>query len=193
LLIEDSIVDEVLPMVLAEVDKMVGGDPRDPGTRIGPLIHPTHFAKVKGLVERAIAGGARVVCGGGPHPDGGLYFLPTILTDVDQRSEIVQTEVFGPVLTLQTWSDEQEMIELANDTIYGLAATVFTSDADRAERITSQLVAGTVWTNCFYVRDLAAPFGGSRQSGVGREGGNWSFDFFCDIKNIATRKGTLTA
>jgi len=193
LLIEESIVDELLPMVLAEVDKMVVGDPRDPGTRIGPLIHPTHFAKVKGLVERAIANGARVVCGGGPHPDGGLYFLPTILTDVDQRSEIVQTEVFGPVLTLQTWSDEQEMIELANDTIYGLAATVFTSDADRAERITSQLVAGTVWTNCFYVRDLAAPFGGSRQSGVGREGGNWSFDFFCDIKNIATRKGTLTA
>jgi acyl-CoA reductase-like NAD-dependent aldehyde dehydrogenase len=193
LLIEESIVDELLPMVLAEVDKMVVGDPRDAGTRIGPLIHPTHFAKVKGLVDRAIAGGARVLCGGGPHPDGGLYFLPTILTDVDQHSEIVQTEVFGPVLTLQTWSDEQEMIALANDTIYGLAATVFTTDADRAERITSQLVAGTVWTNCFYVRDLAAPFGGSRQSGIGREGGNWSFDFFCDIKNIVTRKGTFTA
>ena len=193
LLIEESIVDELLSMVLAEVDKMVVGDPREPGTRVGPLIHPTHFAKVKGLVERAIAGGARVLCGGGPHPDGGLYFLPTILTDVEQRSEIVQTEVFGPVLTLQTWSDEHEMITLANDTIYGLAATVFTTDAERAERITSQLVAGTVWTNCFYVRDLAAPFGGSRQSGIGREGGTWSFDFFCDIKNIATRKGTLTA
>ncbi|MGB8862036.1 MAG: aldehyde dehydrogenase family protein, partial [Ilumatobacteraceae bacterium] len=193
LLIEESILDELLPMVLAEVGKMVVGDPRDASTRIGPLIHPTHFAKVKGLVERAIAGGARVLCGGGPHPDGGLYFLPTILTDVEQDSEIVQTEVFGPVLTLQTWTDEQQMIALANDTIYGLAATVFTTDAERAERITSQLVAGTVWTNCFYVRDLAAPFGGSRQSGVGREGGTWSFDFFCDIKNIATRKGTFTA
>ncbi len=193
LLIEESIVDELLPMVLAEVDKMVVGDPRDPATRIGPLIHPTHFAKVQGLVERAIADGARVLCGGGPHPDGGLYFLPTILTDVDQRSEIVQTEVFGPVLTLQTWTDEQHMIELANDTIYGLAATVFTTDAERAERITSQLVAGTVWTNCFFVRDLASPFGGSRQSGIGREGGTWSFDFFCDVKNIATRTGTFTA
>ena len=134
-----------------------------------------------------------MLCGGGPHPDGGLYFLPTILTDVDQRSEIVQTEVFGPVLTLQTWTDEQHMIELANDTIYGLAATMFTTDAERAERITSQLVAGTVWTNCFFVRDLASPFGGSRQSGIGREGGTWSFDFFCDVKNIATRTGTFTA
>jgi 5-carboxymethyl-2-hydroxymuconic-semialdehyde dehydrogenase len=193
LLIEESIVDELLPMVLAEVDKMVVGDPRDTATRIGPLIHPTHFAKVAGLVERAIAGGARVVCGGGPHPAGSLYFQPTILTDVEQDSEIVQTEVFGPVLTLQTWTNEADMIELANGTAYGLAATVFTSNAERAERITSQLVAGTVWTNCFYIRDLAAPFGGSRQSGIGREGGNWSFDFFCDIKNIATRKGTLAS
>ena len=193
LLIEESIVDELLPMVLAQVDKMVVGDPRDTATRIGPLIHPTHFAKVAGLVERAIAGGARVVCGGGPHPAGSLYFQPTILTDVEQDSEIVQTEVFGPVLTLQTWTNEADMIELANGTAYGLAATVFTSNAERAERITSQLVAGTVWTNCFYIRDLAAPFGGSRQSGIGREGGNWSFDFFCDIKNIATRKGTLAS
>jgi acyl-CoA reductase-like NAD-dependent aldehyde dehydrogenase len=193
LLVEESIVDELLPMVLEQVDALVVGDPRDPATRIGPLIHPSHFAKVAGLVERAIDVGARVVCGGGPHPAGGLYFQPTILTDVAQDSEIVQTEVFGPVLTLQTWTDEDEMIALANGTAYGLAAMVFTSDADRAERITSQLVAGTVWTNCFYIRDLAAPFGGSRQSGIGREGGTWSFDFFCDVKNIATRRGTLTS
>ncbi|CAB4542734.1 MAG: aldehyde dehydrogenase family protein [Actinobacteria bacterium] len=193
LLVEESIVDELLPLVLAAVDELVVGDPRRPETRVGPLIHPSHFAKVQGLVERAVADGARVLCGGGPHPDGGLYFQPTILADVDQRSEIVQTEVFGPVLTLQTWRTEDELISLANDTIYGLAATLFSGDADRAERISSQLVAGTVWVNCFYVRDLAAPFGGSRASGIGREGGTWSFDFFCDVKNIATRRGTFAS
>jgi acyl-CoA reductase-like NAD-dependent aldehyde dehydrogenase len=193
LLVEASVVDELLPLVLAEVDRLVVGDPRSPETRVGPLIHPSHFAKVQGLVERAIAGGARVLCGGAPHAQGGLYFEPTILTDVDQRSEIVQTEVFGPVLTLQTWTGEDELVELANDTVYGLAATLFSGDAARAERIAARLVAGTVWVNCFYVRDLAAPFGGSRQSGIGREGGTWSFDFFCDVKNVATRRGSFSA
>jgi acyl-CoA reductase-like NAD-dependent aldehyde dehydrogenase len=193
LLVEASVVDELLPLVLAEVDRLVVGDPRSPETRVGPLIHPSHLAKVQGLVERAISGGARVLCGGGPHPQGGLYFEPTILTDVDQRSEIVQTEVFGPVLTLQTWTSEDQLVELANDTVYGLAATLFSGDAARAERIATRLVAGTVWVNCFYVRDLAAPFGGSRQSGIGREGGTWSFDFFCDVKNVATRRGSFSA
>jgi acyl-CoA reductase-like NAD-dependent aldehyde dehydrogenase len=191
LLVEESIVDELMDHVVTAVDQMIVGDPRDKGTRIGPLIHPTHAAKVRGLVERAIEGGARPLIGGGPHPHGNLYFQPTILTDVEQDSEIVQTEVFGPVLTLQTWTDEDAMIDMANDTIYGLAAMVFTTDEAKAERIASRIVAGTVWTNCFYVRDLAAPFGGSRQSGVGREGGTWSFDFFCDIKNIATRRGSF--
>lgn len=193
LLVEASALDELLPLVLAEVDKLVVGDPRRPETRVGPLIHPSHFAKVQGLVDRAVAGGARVVCGGGPHPDGGLYFQPTILTDVDQRAEIVQTEVFGPVLTLQTWTDEDELVRMANDTAYGLAATLFSGRPERADRIASQLVAGTVWVNCFFVRDLAAPFGGSRSSGIGREGGTWSFDFFCDVKNVATRRGSFAA
>lgn len=191
LLVEESILDELMEEVVVAVDKMVVGDPRVKGTRIGPLIHPTHAAKVRGLVERAIEAGARPIIGGEPHPQGDLYFQPTILTDVEQDSEIVQTEVFGPVLTLQTWTDENAMIEMANDTIYGLAAMVFTTDAAKAERIASQVVAGTVWTNCFFVRDLAAPFGGSRDSGVGREGGTWSFDFFCDIKNVATRHGSF--
>jgi aminomuconate-semialdehyde/2-hydroxymuconate-6-semialdehyde dehydrogenase len=96
------------------------------------------------------------------------------------------------VLTLQRFSSEPELIELANGTEYGLAAMIFTKDHQKAERVSSQLVAGTVWVNCFYVRDLAAPFGGSRASGVGREGGHWSFDFYCDVKNVVTRKGTFT-
>jgi Aldehyde dehydrogenase family len=124
---------------------------------------------------------------------GGNWFEPTILADVEQSSEIVQQEVFGPVLTLQTFRTEDEAVQLANGTYYGLAATILTGDEARAERVASKLVAGTVWTNCFYVRDLAAPFGGSRKSGVGREGGAWSFDFFCDVKNIAARRGSFTS
>lgn len=121
----------------------------------------------------------------------GLYFAPTLLTDVRQEMEIVQREVFGPVLVWQTFRDEREAIELANGTRYGLAATLFTGDSARAERVSGQVVAGTVWVNCFFVRDLAAPFGGARESGIGREGGTWSFDFFCDVKNVATRKGSF--
>jgi acyl-CoA reductase-like NAD-dependent aldehyde dehydrogenase len=91
--------------------------------------------------------------------------------------------VFGPVLTAQSFADEDEAVELANATDFGLAATVYTGDAERARRISERLVAGTVWVNCFFVRDLNAPFGGSRDSGIGREGGVWSFDFYADVKN----------
>jgi 5-carboxymethyl-2-hydroxymuconic-semialdehyde dehydrogenase len=105
--------------------------------------------------------------------------------------EIVQREVFGPVLTWQTFRGEDELVHLANGTRYGLAAMVFSRSEERAMRIARQLVAGTVWVNCFFVRDLAAPFGGSRDSGIGREGGNWSFDFYCDVKNIAALKGSF--
>jgi 5-carboxymethyl-2-hydroxymuconic-semialdehyde dehydrogenase len=97
--------------------------------------------------------------------------------------EITCDEVFGPVLTLQSFASEDDGVRMANDTEYGLAATVVTGDLERAERVASQLRAGTVWVNCFFVRDLAAPFGGSGRSGIGREGGTWSFDFYCDVKN----------
>ncbi len=193
LLVQDSVADRFADALRDAASKLVVGDPRVEGTNIGPLIHPEHFKRVSGFVERALAAGAKPLVGGKPSELGGNWFEPTILTDVEQSSEIVQQEVFGPVLTLQTFRTEAEVVELANDTDYGLAATLFTSDEARAERIASQLVAGTVWTNCFYVRDLAAPFGGSRRSGVGREGGVWSFDFFCDVKNIAVRRGSFSA
>ena len=120
---------------------------------------------------------------------GALYFAPTMLRGVRQDMEIVQREVFGPVLTWQTFDDEAELIEFANDTSYGLAAMVFTRNEERAVRISERVVAGTVWVNCFFIRDLAAPFGGARNSGIGREGGNWSMDFYCDVKNVAMLKG----
>ncbi|MBH5338458.1 aldehyde dehydrogenase [Streptomyces pactum] len=184
LLVEESVAEEFTRRFLARASRLRQGDPRDEATDIGPTIHPRQLERVDGFVRRALADGARALIGG--HRRGDRYYAPTLLTDVRQDSEIVQEEVFGPVLTLQTFGDEDEAVRLANDTAYGLAATVATGDPDRAERVTARLVAGTVWVNCFFVRDLRAPFGGSRRSGIGREGGTWSFDFYCDLKNTVT-------
>ncbi|TFE58279.1 aldehyde dehydrogenase [Streptomyces sp. ICN441] len=184
LLVEETVAEEFTRRFTTKAARLVQGDPRDEGTDIGPVIHPRQLERIDGFVHRAIAAGARAVVGG--HRGDGQHYAPTLLTDVTQDSEIVQEEVFGPVLTLQTFADEEEAVRLANDTRFGLAATVATGDPGRAERVTAQLVAGTVWVNCFFVRDLRAPFGGSRLSGVGREGGTWSFDFYCDLKNTVT-------
>jgi acyl-CoA reductase-like NAD-dependent aldehyde dehydrogenase len=190
-LVEDSVADTLLAKVIDTLPTFPLGDPRDFATRVGPLIHPEHYERVCGFVERAIADGARPVIGGAPSDIGDLWFEPTILTNVDQDSEIVQNEVFGPVLTWQTFTDDDAAVALANDTRYGLAAMVYTSDRERAERVSARLAAGTVWVNCFFVRNLAAPFGGSGLSGIGREGGTWSFDFFCDVKNTSIRHGSF--
>jgi aminomuconate-semialdehyde/2-hydroxymuconate-6-semialdehyde dehydrogenase len=184
LLVESSIVDEFTERFLAAARRLRQGDPRDEETDIGPLIHRDHLARVDGFVRRAVAAGGRAVFGGGPNADlGGLYYQPTLFVDARPGSEILTEEVFGPVLTLQTFTTEAQAIELANNTRYGLAATLLTGDEERAARVSAQLIAGTVWVNCFFVRDLRAPFGGSRDSGIGREGGTWSFDFYCDVKN----------
>jgi aminomuconate-semialdehyde/2-hydroxymuconate-6-semialdehyde dehydrogenase len=188
LLVERTIADAFVAGLLDRMSRLKQGDPRDDSTDIGPQIHPDHLARVDGFVRRALEAGAKPLAGGGPNTElGGLYYRPTLLTDVPPDAEIVTEEVFGPVLTLQLFDTEDEAIALANTTKFGLAAVVATEDPDRAERVTAQLVAGTVWVNCFFVRDLRAPFGGARNSGIGREGGTWSFDFYCDVKNTVTR------
>ncbi|MFE6774951.1 aldehyde dehydrogenase [Streptomyces sp. NPDC057702] len=184
LLVDETVADEFTRRFLDRAARLRQGDPREEATDIGPNIHPRQLEKIDGFVQRALGAGARALIGG--RRGEGQYYAPTLLTDVRQDSEIVQEEVFGPVLTLQTFADEDEALRLANDTRFGLAATVVTGDPERAERVTTGLVAGTVWVNCFFVRDLKAPFGGSRHSGVGREGGTWSFDFYCDLKNTVT-------
>lgn len=193
ILVEAGIEQEFLAKVRATMAHMTVGDPRSPATRVGPLIHPEHFARVSGFVERAKAAGAEIMWGGGQDAAGALYYQPTMVTGVGLDAEISQKEVFGPVLTWQTFASDEEAIAIANGTEYGLAGTLFCGNEDRAMRIASQVVAGTLWINCFFVRDLAAPFGGSRNSGLGREGGTWSFDFYSDIKNIAVRKGAFGA
>jgi aminomuconate-semialdehyde/2-hydroxymuconate-6-semialdehyde dehydrogenase len=187
LLIESSIYDDFLERFAEATGRVVQGDPRDEATDIGPLISREHFDRVDGFVRAGHAEGSTALVGGGPNGDlGGLYYRPTLFVDVPRGSPLLTREVFGPVLTAQPFHDEAEAIALANETDYGLAATVYTGDETKARRVGEQLVAGTVWVNCFFVRDLDAPFGGSRNSGIGREGGQWSFDFYADVKNVVT-------
>jgi 5-carboxymethyl-2-hydroxymuconic-semialdehyde dehydrogenase len=184
LLVEEPVAEEFTARFIQRVADLVQGDPRDEATDIGPNITREHLARVDGFVRRAVTAGARVLLGGAVNPAlGGLYYQPTLLAGAEPGSEILTEEVFGPVLTVQTFTGEDEAVALANDTRYGLAATIFTGSESRAERVSARLRAGTVWVNCFFVRDLRAPFGGAGLSGIGREGGTWSFDFYADVKN----------
>ena len=188
LLVQDGIYDDFRSKFLERAALIRQGDSRDETTDIGPLVSKPHFDRVDGFVQRAIAAGATPLIGGGPNIElnaatGGFFYRPTVFEGVDSGMEITCDEVFGPVLTLQRFGTEEEGVAMANDTDFGLAATLATGSQERAERVAAQLRAGTVWVNCFFVRDLSAPFGGSGKSGIGREGGIWSFDFYCDVKN----------
>jgi aminomuconate-semialdehyde/2-hydroxymuconate-6-semialdehyde dehydrogenase len=189
--VERGIADELLGKVRAACAHMVVGDPREAKTRVGPLITPEHYARVSGFVERARDAGARVLWGGARDEAGELYYQPTLFDGVKPDAEISQREVFGPVLTWQTFASDDEAVAFANNTRYGLAGVLFSRNERRAMAIAERVVAGTLWVNCFFIRDLAAPFGGSRDSGLGREGGHWSFDFYCDVKNISVKKGSF--
>ena len=190
LLVETSVRDAFLEKMLAYTDEHVLGDSRAPETTISPVIHPDHLARVHGFVERARAAGDRVLRGGRVAREGGLWYEPTLIEPRSNDAEIVQHEVFGPVLTLQTFEDEAQAVTLANSTRYGLAGIVYTRDAARAQRIGRAVRAGTVWVNCFLVRDLTAPFGGCGISGIGREGGDYALDFHSDLKTLQVRERT---
>jgi 5-carboxymethyl-2-hydroxymuconic-semialdehyde dehydrogenase len=184
ILVHASVADEFAKKFAEKAAQIKQGDPRDPETDIGPQIHQTHFDRIKGFVDRAKADGANIVIGGEPNSAlGGLYFKPTLVMDPKPGSEIVSAEIFGPVLCMQTFNTDEEALEMANGTEFGLAAVVISGYRDHAKKITDKLVAGTIWVNCFFVRDLRAPFGGSKKSGIGRDGGTWSFDFYADVKN----------
>jgi betaine-aldehyde dehydrogenase/5-carboxymethyl-2-hydroxymuconic-semialdehyde dehydrogenase len=189
-LVEETAAGEFLERFHSAVDAQVLGDPREEATTISPLFHREHLARVEGFVERARANGDRIVRGGHVAEIGGLWYEPTLVEPRSNDSEIVQREVFGPVLTFQTFGTEEEAVSLANSTEYGLAAIVYTSSAARAERVGRSLRAGTVWVNCFLVRDLTAPFGGIGISGVGREGGEYALDFYSDLKTLQILEGS---
>ena len=183
LLVAAEIRDEFLERFHHHADALMLGDPRDAATDIAPLAHPDHRDRVHGFVERAREAGDVIVRGGQP-VDGSLHYEPTLIEPASNDSEVVQREIFGPVLTLQTFADEAEAVALANSTEYGLSAQIWTSSQARAERVGATVRAGLVWVNTFLVRDLTAPFGGCGISGIGREGGDYALDFHSDIKTL---------
>lgn len=191
LLVEESVASEFLELFNAYTDKHVLGDSRNPSTTISPMIHPDHMARVEGFVNRARENGDRILRGGERWKDDGLWYEPTLIQPRDNYSEVVQREVFGPVLTFQTFADEAEAVSLANSTEYGLSGIVYTGSEERAHRVGSAVRAGTVWVNTFLVRDLTAPFGGCRISGIGREGGDYALDFHSDLKTLQISQGTV--
>ncbi len=189
LLVQESIRELFLERFNAAVDRHVLGDPRDARTTVSPLIHPEHLERVDGFVQRALADGQRLLRGGRRLE--GLLYEPTLFEPSDNSAEIVQREVFGPVLTFQTFADEDEAVALANSTAYGLSGIVYTSSMGRADRIGRAVRAGIVWINTFLVRDLTAPFGGVGISGIGREGGNYALDFYSDLKTLQILDGSV--
>jgi betaine-aldehyde dehydrogenase/5-carboxymethyl-2-hydroxymuconic-semialdehyde dehydrogenase len=191
LLVEEGIRESFLELFHRFTDEHVLGDPRDDATTVTPLIHPDHLARVEGFVERARAHGDVILRGGRRREDvGPLFYEPTLVLPRSNDAEIVQREVFGPVLTFQTFADEDEAVAVANSTRYGLSGIVYTGSEERAARVGRAVRAGTLWVNTFLVRDLTAPFGGMGISGIGREGGDYALDFYSDLKTLQILDGT---
>jgi 5-carboxymethyl-2-hydroxymuconic-semialdehyde dehydrogenase len=191
LLVHDGIYDEFVGRLEARVRAIRVGDPNDPATEVGPLIHPDHWQRVYGYIEVAQAEGACIRVGGGRPADRrqGNYFEPTLITEVRNEMRIAQEEIFGPVLVVMRFKDEAEAIRIANDVRYGLAAYVWTRDLTRAHRVGQAMQSGMVWINSQNVRDLRIPFGGAKNSGIGREGGHYSFDFYTELSTIHVALG----
>ncbi|MGC1419218.1 MAG: aldehyde dehydrogenase [Acidimicrobiales bacterium] len=190
LIVESSCRTAFMERLTAATARHVLGDSRDGATTVSPLIHPAHLERVEGYVTRSLDAGDQLVFGGTRLTPEGLWFTPTLIEPQSNDAEIVQHEVFGPVLTLQAFDTEAEAIALANSTPYGLSAMVFTSDQARADRFAVGVRAGTIWVNCFLVRDLTAPFGGTGISGIGREGGDYALDFYSDVKTYQVKEET---
>ncbi|MFP4011433.1 MAG: betaine-aldehyde dehydrogenase [Spirochaetaceae bacterium] len=197
LIVERSMHDKLVEALVERARRIKLGDAFDPKTEMGPLISEAHRAKVERYVEIGKQEGARLMLGGSrpddPALSKGFFYLPTIFTDCTTDMRIVQEEVFGPVLTVETFETEEEAIRLANDTTYGLSGAVWTKDQDRAERVAQALRMGTVWINDFNIYFAQAPWGGYKQSGIGRELGRAGLDEYTELKHIYQNHATEPA
>ena len=190
LLIQESIQEEFNAKLVERVGKLKVGHPLDPETEIGPLIHRRHFDKVCSYFGAALEDGATIAAGGSAVEGDGNFVMPTLFTNASNRMRIAQQEIFGPVLTAIPFKDEAEALSIANDTEYGLAAYVWTNDIGRGHRMAQNLDVGMVWVNSENNRHLPSPFGGMKASGIGRDGGDYSFEFYMETKNICVALGS---
>jgi len=192
LFVQEGIYDEFVKRYVEEVKKIKIGDPREEGTQMGPLVSREHLAKVMLYVTLSEDLGGKIKCGGkqpqlaGPLAKG-YYLEPTVVTDLPHDATPCVDEIFGPVVTITKFKTEEEVVEWANEVKYGLAATIWTENVSRMHRVAHRVVAGTVWCNCWMIRDLRMPFGGSKASGVGREGMTNSAEFFTEEKTICLK------
>jgi 5-carboxymethyl-2-hydroxymuconic-semialdehyde dehydrogenase len=192
LLVQDTIADSFNEKLAARVRALKIGHPLDPATEIGPLIHERHLAKVCSYFDIARQDGATIAVGGGPceGPGGGHYVQPTLVTGANAAMRVAQEEVFGPFLTVIPFKDEADAVAIANGVQYGLTGYVWTGDMGRALRVADAIEAGMIWLNSENVRHLPTPFGGMKASGIGRDGGDYSFDFYMETKHVSLARGT---
>ena len=195
ILVQKSIYPRFVERFAERARRIAVGDPLDEKTIVGPMISRAHLAKVRGYIELGAQEGATLVCGGLGQPElpdavkPGNFVLPTVFADVDNRMKIAQDEIFGPVACVIPFTDEQDAIRQANDIMYGLSSYVWTENLGRAHRVAAAIEAGMCFVNSQNVRDLRQPFGGTKASGTGREGGTWSYEVFCEPKNVAVSLG----
>ena len=185
LLVQQSIHDTFVGRVAEMAGRIRVGHPLDPDTVVGPLIDPGHEAKVASYFAKAREEGATIAAGGHKVGEAGCYIAPTLFSNATNEMTIAREEIFGPVLTAIGFEDEAEALAIANDTDYGLAAYLWTNDLNRAIRMTDELEAGMMWVNSENTRHLPTPFGGVKASGIGRDGGDWSFDFYMETVNVS--------
>ncbi|HHT8830416.1 TPA: 5-carboxymethyl-2-hydroxymuconate semialdehyde dehydrogenase [Burkholderia cenocepacia] len=195
--VQRTIYDRFVQEFARRANNLVVGDPADPGTNLGAMITRQHWEKVTGYIRIGEQEGARVVAGGADKPAGlpdhlrnGNFVRPTVFADVDNRMRIAQEEIFGPVACIIPFDDEDEGLRFANDTAYGLASYIWTQDVGKVHRLARGIEAGMVFVNSQNVRDLRQPFGGVKESGTGREGGEYSFEVFAEIKNVCISMGS---
>jgi aminomuconate-semialdehyde/2-hydroxymuconate-6-semialdehyde dehydrogenase len=185
--VERSAYDAFIDRFVAATQKLKIGDPLDESTDVGALISAEHLKKVTGYIELAKQEGGTIAAGGHRVDRRGYFVEPTIITGLGTNCRVLQEEIFGPVVTVTPFDGEEEAVAMANSTRYGLASTVWTRDLQRAHRVAAAIDSGTVWINCWLLRDLRVPFGGMRESGVGREGGFESLNFFTEAKNVCVK------
>ncbi|MEL7114908.1 MAG: 5-carboxymethyl-2-hydroxymuconate semialdehyde dehydrogenase [Pseudomonadota bacterium] len=189
LLVQASIAEAFTARLAERAEAVKVGHPLDPATEVGPLISPGHMAKVQGFFDVARAEGATIAAGGARVGAAGCFVRPTLFTGARPDMRIAQDEIFGPVLTVIPFETEEEALAIANGVQYGLTGYVWTKDLARALRVSNQLEAGMIWVNSENVRHLPTPFGGVKASGIGRDGGDWSFEFYMEQKHIGLALG----